>query len=42
MMRKTTTKEKKPITINVIVINKPSNEAIMNTAKILKTLGTSA
>ncbi|MDF2018861.1 MULTISPECIES: hypothetical protein [unclassified Bacillus (in: firmicutes)] len=41
-MRKTTTKEKKSITINVTVINKPSNEAIMYMAKILKTLGISA
>ncbi|MEH6429212.1 hypothetical protein V7759_07020 [Bacillus sp. H7(2023)] len=41
-MRKTTTNEKKPITINVIVINKPSNGVIMNTATILKTLGNPA
>ncbi|WP_255286632.1 hypothetical protein [Bacillus sp. AFS076308] len=37
-----TTKKKKEITINVTVINKPSQKAIINTAKILKTLGTSA
>ncbi|WP_290370130.1 hypothetical protein [Peribacillus sp. Bi134] len=37
-----TTKKKKPITINVTVINKPSKEVIINTTKILKTLGTSA
>ncbi len=37
-----TTKKKKEITINVTAINKPSQEAIINTAKILKTLGTHA
>ncbi|MDG4655556.1 hypothetical protein P6P90_04800 [Ectobacillus antri] len=41
-MRKTTTKKKQPIIIKVTVINKPSKEAIINTAKILKALGTSA
>ncbi|WP_256938196.1 hypothetical protein [Bacillus thuringiensis] len=41
-MRETTTKKKKPITITVRVFNEPSKEAIINTAKILKTLGTSA
>ncbi|WP_264371008.1 MULTISPECIES: hypothetical protein [Bacillaceae] len=41
-MGKATTRKKKTITINVKVINNPSKEVIINTAKILKTLGTSA
>ncbi|MEX5519765.1 hypothetical protein [Bacillus cereus] len=41
-MGEATTKKKKSVTIMVRVFNEPSNEAIMNTAKILKTLGTSA
>ncbi|MEB9820433.1 hypothetical protein P4K54_15260 [Bacillus cereus] len=40
-MGETTIKKKKPITITVRVFNEPSQEAIINTAKILKTLGTS-
>lgn len=35
-----TTKKKKSVTITVRVYNEPSKEAIINTAKILKTLGT--
>ncbi|MCR8870532.1 hypothetical protein [Peribacillus frigoritolerans] len=38
-MRKAIAKKKSPVTINVTVINKPSKEVIINTAKILKTLG---
>ncbi|MDG1632680.1 hypothetical protein ACXC7F_16640 [Bacillus cereus] len=41
-MEKVTIKKKKSVKIIVRIINEPSNEAIMNTAKILKTLGTSA
>jgi hypothetical protein len=41
-MEKATTKKKPTITITVRVFNKPSNEAIINTAKILKTLSTHA
>ncbi|MEY9865376.1 hypothetical protein ABIE66_000755 [Peribacillus sp. B2I2] len=41
-MGKTATKKKKPVPITVRVFNEPSKEAIINTAKILKTLGTSA
>ncbi|MGG0788280.1 hypothetical protein ABE132_06010 [Peribacillus simplex] len=41
-MSKTTAKKKKPVTITVRVFNEPSKEAIINTAKIIKTLGTSA
>ncbi|AJH72504.1 hypothetical protein DJ86_659 [Bacillus cereus ATCC 4342] len=41
-MRETIIKKKKPITITVRVFNEPSKEAIMNTAKILKTLGNAA
>lgn len=41
-MGETTTKKKKPITITVRIFNEPSKETIINTAKILKTLGTSA
>lgn len=39
-MRKETVKKKKEVTIHVTIINKPSNKAILNTARILKTLGT--
>lgn len=39
---KTTIKKKKSIAITVRVFNEPSKEAIINTAKILKTLGTHA
>ncbi|BCD01253.1 hypothetical protein BC30048_4155 [Bacillus cereus] len=41
-MGETTIKKKKPITITVRVFNEPSKEAIMNIAKILKTLGNAA
>lgn len=41
-MGKATTKKKKPVSITVRVFNEPSNEAIINTARILKTLGISA
>ena len=41
-MKETRTKKKKTITITVKVFNKPSKEAIINTAKILRTLGNSA
>ncbi|MGW8749472.1 hypothetical protein [Bacillus wiedmannii] len=41
-MEKTTAKKKKPVRIIVQVLNEPSKEVIMNTAKILKTLGTTA
>ncbi|WP_255449427.1 hypothetical protein [Bacillus sp. AR18-7] len=41
-MKKATGKKKKPIVITVRVFNEPSREAIINTARILKTLGTSA
>ncbi|WP_284702792.1 hypothetical protein [Peribacillus simplex] len=41
-MGKATAKKKKPVTITVRVFNEPSKEAIINTAKILKTLGTYA
>ncbi|WP_280513600.1 hypothetical protein [Bacillus xiamenensis] len=36
------TSKKKPVSITVRVFNEPSNEAIINSAKILKTLGTHA
>ncbi|WP_275425403.1 hypothetical protein [Bacillus sp. CGMCC 1.16541] len=39
---KNKTKKNKTVKINVIVVNQPSQEAILNTAKILRTLGTSA
>ncbi|MEC0803579.1 hypothetical protein [Bacillus atrophaeus] len=38
-MGKTATGKKKQVTINVTAINKPSDQAILNTATILKTLG---
>ncbi|MEY8191093.1 hypothetical protein AB4X15_15740 [Peribacillus simplex] len=41
-MEKKTAKKKQPVKIIVRVFNKPSNEAIINTAKILKALGTHA
>ncbi|MEX6700187.1 hypothetical protein ABS315_11260 [Peribacillus frigoritolerans] len=41
-MGKATTKKKKPVTITLRVFNEPSKEAIINTAKILKTLGIKA
>lgn len=41
-MEKATVKKKRPVKIIVQVLNEPSTEAIINTAKILKTLGTSA
>lgn len=41
-MEKATVRKKKPVKIIVQVLNEPSNEAIINTARILKTLGTSA
>lgn len=41
-MDKVTTKKKKPVKIIVQVLNQPSREAIVNTARILKTLSTSA
>ncbi|MBM7620185.1 hypothetical protein JOC95_002038 [Bacillus tianshenii] len=41
-MDKVATKKKKPIKITVQVLNQPSHETIVNTARILKTLGTSA
>ncbi|MDA2383128.1 hypothetical protein PDN41_15295 [Bacillus cereus] len=41
-MEKTTAKKKKPARIIVQVLNEPSKEVIMNTAKILRTLGTTA
>ncbi|SCC62078.1 Protein of unknown function [Bacillus cereus] len=41
-MEKATVKKKKPVKIIVQVLNEPSKEAIVNTAKILRTLGTSA
>jgi hypothetical protein len=41
-MKKIIKKKKQPVTITVTVMNKPSANTILNTAKILKTLGTSA
>ncbi|WP_279626818.1 hypothetical protein [Bacillus proteolyticus] len=41
-MKKATAKKKKPVKVIVQVLNEPSKEAILNTAKILRTLGTSA
>ncbi|WP_335375149.1 hypothetical protein [Bacillus sp. JJ1122] len=41
-MGKATNEKKKPVKISVIVFNEPSSEAIINTAKILKTLGINA
>ncbi|HFJ9408626.1 TPA: hypothetical protein ACLBZV_001435 [Bacillus cereus] len=41
-MEKATVKKKKPVKIIVQVLNEPSKEAIVNTAKILRTLGNSA
>lgn len=41
-MEKVTIKRKKSVKIIVQIINEPSNEVIINTARILKTLGTSA
>lgn len=39
-MGKAITKKKKPITIIVRVYNEPSEEAIINAAKVLKYIGT--
>ncbi|MGM2837767.1 hypothetical protein [Bacillus pseudomycoides] len=41
-MEKATVKKKKPVKIIVQVLNEPSKEVIVNTAKILRTLGNSA
>lgn len=41
-MEKETLKNRGPVKINVRVLNEPSKEAIVNTAKILRILSNSA